>query len=958
MPYMNNASFLRAGSSAFHRCSPVSQSKLCIALAVAQGIVFSPLVSAPSQNDRMQQNEIQQKELQDDTQKLVAQLDAMIEAYHRNGLGGDDLKSLEALHSVLKNLSDADMKKVIQSLQQAQALDNPKAAFQLIANAYSGQKGISVRLKQLIAGYQRIQTALDVSDEISKLADRQATNLRNGVILAQFTGNKKPEEYDESTKASIEAQQSEQKAIGDELKIAGAKVEALAKDADDKEMADSLNQGVAQVAELIPNLDAASASLQQSQFTQAATQEKTARDQLRRLARTIAPNKDTLELLRDAEEKITRMIEDEKDIIKRTGKLPGADLAAYIDHEMHRPYQEDPFFPKWLGAEKLWPTELCPSDAVVQKMQSSGIKVEPISALKDEPHVIKFFEQVRNEAAAQFAGLESRQADLQDQDDLLAQDLQKDSKGTSEALNAAMQNMQEARAGLVTKEPAPSVTGEQAALANLQIALEKLKKDLELAELQEDTSADPITKLQELEKQTSELMTQQTEENNAAKTPDQAAANTEKQEDIKRKTEKVESQATEASPDAAKDLQDAAHDMQKAEDTQKNAATAPQASTPEQSALTNLTKADDQLKKEIAKLQQTQKDLAEEEKAAKELEKIIADQEKLQLDTGTDSAQLPKLADAVKALSPKQGDIQNDTDKFVKDLTAPVDGTPPPPSDELNGVVAAATSAENHMASAKGLLAQADGKAAGPAEQDALTDLYKAQDLLKKKMEEDETALNQDSTSADTKAMADADTQIEQADKELQNAQDAMNGEKDSGSDADAKTNAELGTKAEKDMSNAANDTAPSAANSDLPDAVQAALRGANQMSATGAAQAAAGEKGNAQASAAAARAMLAQARQAIAQAEGGVSPSGPPGPPSAIPGSDPGTQVGKSAKPAQGVPLQKGSNHVALTKSSFQGLPKRDRDAIEQSQAEKYPPEYAGQIEQYMQNLATQSGK
>ena len=42
--------------------------------------------------------------------------------------------------------------------------------------------------------------------------------------------------------------------------------------------------------------------------------------------------------------------------------------------------------------------------------------------------------------------------------------------------------------------------------------------------------------------------------------------------------------------------------------------------------------------------------------------------------------------------------------------------------------------------------------------------------------------------------------------------------------------------------------------------------------------------------------------------------------------------------------------------KGQFIGLPARDRAAIKQSQAEKYPEEYGPVIEQYMRNLAEQT--
>ena len=43
---------------------------------------------------------------------------------------------------------------------------------------------------------------------------------------------------------------------------------------------------------------------------------------------------------------------------------------------------------------------------------------------------------------------------------------------------------------------------------------------------------------------------------------------------------------------------------------------------------------------------------------------------------------------------------------------------------------------------------------------------------------------------------------------------------------------------------------------------------------------------------------------------------------------------------------------------STYLGLPTRDRQAIKQSQGEKYPEEYGAMIEQYLLNLAEQSSR
>lgn len=936
--------------------------KTAVAFILAQGMTVLPLTASTPEADQVRQNEIKQQQLLNDAKKLVAQLQAMIDAYHQNGLGGDDLKALEGLQVVLKNLSGNEMKKVVEFLQQAQAIDDPKAAIKLIAGAYSGQKGISVRLKQLLADYDRIQTAREISDQLSQLAERQAANLQSGIELGQFTPGKKEENSDAAVKAALDAQFSEQKAINDELKIAKAKMEAFVRDAANKDLAGAFKKATEQLDKLTPNLDAAAESLKQGQFFKAATNEKTSRDELRQMARMVAPNKDALENLRDAEQKIAKMIEDEKALKSGTEVF---NKSANIDN--------------FIG--DLIKTK----NPVLKRLEVEG---QTASALKLRPVMQNFFWQhVGGNLLPMFSGDSNIQADLAGRADVLCQDLQKDSAAASGFVRAAGLNMQDARATMensanvwpefynriVQKQDPlpildevklePALKSQKDAIANLEKALDKVKQDLALAEAMQEGAGDPVAKLQNLEKQTQELIRQQAQalqDTNAAKTPQQAADNAAKQDEIKQKTEQVQQQAGTDSPDGAKALQNAAGDMQKAEDAQKNAAN-PQAANAQQSALANLVKADAQLKNDLAKLQQTQQELPQEQKDAEELARIIGVQQKLEHETVIAAAQLPKLAEVVKGFAPRQGTIQADTDKLQKKLASPPQeaaaSAPAPnavPDAALKAVAAAVSSASGHMGVAKVFLTQANGKPADSAERDALADLYKAQDLLNKKINQDKTALGQDANSPDQQALADADQQIQQAQQDLQNAQDAMKGGQQG-----------QNQQAQNDMNKAAADSDQAAADGQLPGDAQQALRQASQQSADAAAAAAKGDTEQAQANAAAAQQSLAQAQAAISQAQGGVASTPPGDQQNSPPGTQPGTQPGQPGQVAAtsdqtggSGDFQKGSNNAAKAKGQFLGLPKRDRAAIEQSQSEPYPREYAVQIEQYMQNLATESSK
>jgi hypothetical protein len=43
---------------------------------------------------------------------------------------------------------------------------------------------------------------------------------------------------------------------------------------------------------------------------------------------------------------------------------------------------------------------------------------------------------------------------------------------------------------------------------------------------------------------------------------------------------------------------------------------------------------------------------------------------------------------------------------------------------------------------------------------------------------------------------------------------------------------------------------------------------------------------------------------------------------------------------------------------SSYLALPARDRQAIQQTQGEKYPEEYGPAVEEYLKNLSDQDGR
>jgi hypothetical protein len=75
-------------------------------------------------------------------------------------------------------------------------------------------------------------------------------------------------------------------------------------------------------------------------------------------------------------------------------------------------------------------------------------------------------------------------------------------------------------------------------------------------------------------------------------------------------------------------------------------------------------------------------------------------------------------------------------------------------------------------------------------------------------------------------------------------------------------------------------------------------------------------------------------------------------------PNGQPGTEAAQEYEPPTGnETAQVQARDVASRKAAFMALPPRERAVIEQAQAETYPEEYGAQVEQYLLNLARESG-
>ena len=810
--------------------------------------------------------ESREGEIQVTSHGLVEQLDSMIDEYDRNGLKGDELKSLKGLRNILGRVSDQDMAKILAILRQAGVQNNPGAALNAIADAYSKEKGVLIEMKRILASYASAEEALELSQAVNELADRQAANLQSGVEAAEYIA-----EHDDQTAvaASLQGQGTEQKSIADEMTLLEKKIADFAKDPNNATLAERFNKGVQDAAKIDPVLASATDSLGQRKLFESVTTEKTARDQLRQLARAIAPPEDESEALREAAERLDRIISQQKDVIVTTAQNQPAN---------------------------------CPA-------------------------------------------LESHEGDLANQTDSLIQDLQPIAKPVADTLVTAIPQMQNARSALLDKNCVNAGQPEKVALADLEAARDLLEQQILAQDKADEKTGDPITDLQNDKKQVDALARDQAEVNKETpvpKTPDQANTEANQQKALDARAENLQQQIADQAPDAAKTVADAANNMQQAAATVPNAAQNPQTQAQQANAMQNLAKASDQLQKKIDELQKDQQQLAQAQKDLAAVEKIIEEEQKLNEDTIQVIPQQVKQPASVLPLAPRQGSIRQETDDFQKTVLA--DNTQPN-ADERAKIVA---SASGHMGDAQAHLLNHDATHADPDEKKALDDLYKLKDDLQAQIQAQQAELAQQNDAAE-KAAADAAAAIAKAQTEMAQAQNDLAKNQDP----------QAAQQADQAQATAAD---AAAKGEDLPQAAQDAMRDAAADAAQAQAAAAAGQTQPAQAAAAQAQADLAKAAGALAPQLAGLNEPGQNQPGQPEPSDQPGNKPGKKGKTkapkVANLALTGAATGVAGNRmqgnSHFLHLPERDRKAIEQSQSEKYPQQYAAKVEQYLENLAS----
>src|SRR5258706_141973 len=210
-------------------------------------------------SERLLQQELKQQQLRSTTQRVGDQLGSILAEFERNGISGEDVKVLRAIRGVLGKLTEKDMEKVVQLLQQTREAKDAGASTKTATDAYAGQKMIITQLNQLVLEYQRQQALYELSLRFKEFANRESTLMWQGVQLAKRTEGRPATSFSEEQQNSLRMLQIDQEPMKDEVLPVIGKLEKLAKEISDGPAMARPKSALQQAKQggLLPSLDAA-----------------------------------------------------------------------------------------------------------------------------------------------------------------------------------------------------------------------------------------------------------------------------------------------------------------------------------------------------------------------------------------------------------------------------------------------------------------------------------------------------------------------------------------------------------------------------------------------------------------------------------------------------------------------------------------------------------------------------
>ncbi len=296
----------------------------CTIFIASAMLVAGSALAAPTL-EQVREQESGQQQIRTQTQQIGDRIESIIGEFQRNGLGdGQDVKTLRAIRGVLGQLSAKDMERVIRLLQQARGQASPEASQRNITDAYAAQKDVIGQLRQLLIEYQRQQELFELSTRFKELAERQHVNMKSAVSLARDAGTKPLEQWLVDQKSSLQVQLSEQSSLNTEVGQAMVVLQAATQAAGSAgPTGERLKQALQTASQnrLTESVASAGDDLRQGSLFRAATNEKNARDQLREMARLIAPPLDRVGALKQSLAALDQHIEAQKKVNEASAAL-------------------------------------------------------------------------------------------------------------------------------------------------------------------------------------------------------------------------------------------------------------------------------------------------------------------------------------------------------------------------------------------------------------------------------------------------------------------------------------------------------------------------------------------------------------------------------------------------------------------------------------------------------------
>lgn len=684
----------------------------------------SSALGAETAADRLRENEQHQEQLATEARQLIGGLDVMLGEYARNGLGGEDIATVEKLKVSISKLTGAEMRQVVDLLQQARAIQDSGARVKTAADAFSAQKQIVVSIQRILADHARQQEAETLARTINDFADRQARNLQNGIELGRLAGPNQPENFEAVMQAQIETQRGEQAAIAEELKITTTRVQKFATDPANAAVATRFQAGVKQLQQLQPRAEQAEGALRAGQLFKAVSEEKATRDELRKVSRMMAPRDRGPAALRQAERELAQIIQ-EQEQLKAETHLQTADTD----------------FAKWIE-ERL--ADIDPN----RTLEGEYRRMTPAQRLQN-PALRAKFDAIQTAKSTQLARMEDEQGELAGKADHVGQGVP-EAPEAGERIQRATAAMTEAQASM-QDGTAPAAERQQAeALNQLRAAREEIGRRAEEAELLAGSSGDRIRDLERLRAATQGMAK---EEAAIAKTPQPSTI---QQASLARRAEQIARRTAEIAPTAVPFLQQAAVQAEQARAAM--AQNQPGRQQAEQAAQ-SLTKAAEQIAQELADAQAEAEKKRIADAALAELAALIELERKLDFETSKAIAANP--ATSLPPLATNQAAIEKRATDFKSRL-----------SGGMIGAVQSLNDAENAMSQATEALKKAEGKPARDFEAEAIARLYDAQANINRAAQAEQKSQNQ--PFADAAAMAKAANQLAQAMQQVNDGSAAL----------------------------------------------------------------------------------------------------------------------------------------------------------------------------------------